>query len=187
MAKKDQLSIYLSWLLRHEPSAVGLDMDHHGWVSVDRLIDGVNAAGEHTLTPEQLRDIVATDRKGRYRFSEDGTRIKACQGHSIEWVEPELEWREPPQTLYHGTTAEAFEKILRSGGISRMSRHAVHMQAQPEKAWQSAERWHKTPVLLEIDAAQMYEDGIAFGVTENDVWCCDGVPKEYIRKVIPKE
>ena len=182
-----KISVWLSYLLRHHPEDIGLQMDRLGWVQTKELIDKANQSGRYPLTMDILREIVSTDSKGRYRFSDDETKIKACQGHSIEWVEPELEWREPPQFLYHGTTAEAFEKILRSGGISRMSRHAVHMQAQPEKAWQSAERWHKTPVLLEIDAAQMYEDGIAFGVTENDVWCCDGVPKEYIRKVIPKE
>ena len=182
-----KLSVHLSYLLRHAPESIGLQMDRHGWVDADELIRRVNEAGKHRLTRQLLEQIVAEDEKGRYRFSDDETKIKACQGHSIKWVEPELEWREPPQTLYHGTTAEACEKIFQSGGISRMSRHAVHMQAQPEKAWPSAERWHKTPVLLEIDAAQMCEDGIAFGVTENGVWCCDGVPKEYIRKVIPKE
>ena len=29
-----------------------------------------------------------------------------------------------------------------SGYISKMKRHAVHMQALEEKAWQSAKRWH---------------------------------------------
>ena len=182
-----KLSVYLSYLLRHRPDEIGLNMDEHGWVNVRELIGKINAEGKYTLDTDRLAGIVTSDKKGRYRFSEDGTRIKACQGHSIEWVVPELDWREPPQFLYHGTTAEAYEKILASGGISRMSRHAVHMQAEARKAWQSAKRWKKTPVVLEVDARRMFEDDIAFGVTENEVWCCEAVPKEYIANVLTEE
>lgn len=184
---ENKLSIYLSYLLRHRPDEIGLGMDEHGWVDAQELVDKVSAGGEYALSMDALKEIVADDKKGRYRFNEDGTRIKACQGHSIEWVIPELDWREPPEFLYHGTTAEAYEKILASGGVSRMSRHAVHMQAQAKKAWQSAKRWKKTPVVLEINAKQMHEDGIAFGVTENEVWCCDAVPVEYIANVLTEE
>ena len=29
-----EVSVYLSFLLRHHPETAGLDMDRHGWVSV---------------------------------------------------------------------------------------------------------------------------------------------------------
>ena len=161
MAKKSGISIYMSFVLRHCPQDINLDMDKHGWVDVEQLITGIN-------------------NKGRYRFNEDYTRIKACQGHSIEWVEPELEYKEPPQYLYHGTTTEAYEKIQESGYISKMKRHAVHMQSKKDKAWQSAKRWKKEPLVLQIDAKKMYEDGYVFGVSENEVWVVDKVPVEYI-------
>lgn len=48
------------------------------------------------------------------------------------------------------------------------------------KAWQSAERWHKTPVVLKITASEMAQDGYTFGVTENEVWCTEEVPVKYI-------
>lgn len=173
------LSIFLSYLLRHNPGELGLDMDTHGWVPVQQLIDRINGAGRCRLTRELLEDLVARDSKGRYRISPDGTRIKACQGHSLEWVEPELAWGDPPAVLYHGTTARAWEQI-RIQGIRKMRRHAVHMQADPEKAWQSARRWHETPVVLKIDAARMAADGHRFGVSDNGVWCTEQVPAEYI-------
>ena len=179
-----KLSVFLSYLLRHNPDEVGLSMDRHGWVSVEELIESVNEKSRHTLTRELLEEIVAEDNKGRYRFSEDGSRIKACQGHTLDWVEPELIEKEPPAYLYHGTTEEAYEKIMESGGISRMSRHAVHMQAVKAKAWQSAKRWRKTPVLLVIDAHQMAADGMKFGVSENEVWCTEFVPAKYITEVL---
>ena len=66
MAKKN-VSVYLSFLLRHKPEDIGLEMDRHGWVSVAELIEGVNRKGIYTLNLAQLENIVAQDRKGRYR------------------------------------------------------------------------------------------------------------------------
>ena len=182
-----KISTYIARLLRHQPELLGLTMDAQGWVSVAELIQKINEAGSHRITEPLLEDIVRSDSKGRFRFSEDGTRIRACQGHSIPWVEPELTYGRPPEHLYHGTTAENWQKIRESGEISRMSRHAVHMQAEESKAWQSARRWRRTPVVLKIDAAAMYADGARFGVSGNDVWCTEAVPVRYILAVLNDE
>ena len=176
-----RLSIHLSYLLRHAPDSIGLQMDKNGWVDAQELIQRINAAGKHRITRQLLEQIVAEDDKGRYRFSDDGTRIKACQGHTIEWVEPELTFGPPPRYLYHGTTKQALEGIRASGFISKMKRHAVHLQAQPELAWRSAiRRRNQTPVLLKIDAEKMHADGLSFGVSDNQVWCTESVPVTYI-------
>ncbi len=176
----NELSKYLCYLLRHKPEEAGLDMDTHGWVSVEQLITGVCSSGKYELNRGVLEKLVTDDKKGRYRFDDSHEKIKCCQGHSIEWVEPELEYREPPQKLYHGTTEKAFALIKQSGAIKKMKRHAVHMQADINKAWQSAERWHDVPVVLEIDASAMAADGYGFGVSENEVWCTGEVPVKYI-------
>lgn len=180
MAKKDKVSIYISYLLRHNPDEANLTMDRHGWVSVEDLLRGIHEKKDYPLNLEELEKIVATDQKGRYRFNEDHTLIKACQGHSLSFVEPELKYMDPPEFLYHGTTTIALEKIKETGAISKMSRHAVHMQENPKNAWKSALRWHKIPVMLKIDAKKMTRDGYVFGKTENDVWCIEAVPVGYI-------
>lgn len=179
-----KLSVYISYLLRHHPESIGLAMDTHGWVSVAELIEKINRVGRYCITENNLDEIVRTDNKGRFRYNEDGTKIKACQGHSISWVEPELTYGQPPEYLYHGTTEENWQNIRESGHISKMGRHAVHMQALEAKAWQSAKRWHRTPVVLKIDAAAMYADGAVFGVSDNGVWCTETVPTEYIVEVL---
>ncbi len=185
MERWKALSVKISGYLRHRPEAIGIDVDEHGWASTEQLIDGVNKLGKFRIDMDILREIVKTDNKGRYRFNDDQTKIKACQGHSIPWVIPEMEYREPPEFLYHGTTAEALEKIRASGAVMKMKRHAVHMQQSREKAWQSACRWRNgTPVLLKIDAKRYYEDGAQFGITENEVWCTESVPTEYIAEII---
>lgn len=60
-------SKYLCYLLRHAPSAASLDMDEHGWVGIDQLIENVNAMGKVKLTRELIEQIVETDDKGRYK------------------------------------------------------------------------------------------------------------------------
>lgn len=175
-----KLSVFISLLLRHKPEEVGLDMDNHGWVSTKQLIDGINNTKKYKIDMEILREIVATDNKGRYRFNEDETKIKACQGHSVPGVEPELRYGEPPEYLYHGTNTTALQKIEHSGYISKMKRHAVHLYEMEERVWQSAERWKLTPVVVKINAEKMYKDGFEFGVSDNDVWCVESVPAKYI-------
>ena len=171
------LSVYISYLLRHQPEVIDLAMDSHGWVLVAELIEKINGAGRYHITESILDEIVR----------EDSMRIKACQGHSISWVEPELAIGQPPEYLYHGTTEENWKKIRESGAIHRMSRHAVHMQAEEVMAWQSAKRWHSTPVVLKIDATAMYTDGMVFGVSDNGVWCVEQVPTRYIVSVLQTE
>ena len=159
-----------------------MDMDRHGWVGTAQLL--ANIQETCPLTMEHLERIVAEDNKGRYRFNADKTRIKACQGHSIPWVEPELTYGPPPAILYHGTTQAAWEKIQSTGYISKMARHAVHMQADVEKAWQSARRWRQEAVVLQIDAERMQRDGVVFGVSDNGGWCTERVDTDYIIKVL---
>ena len=173
-----KVSVYLCYLLRHDPGALGLHMDRHGYVEIGELIEKINAEGKYRLDRTRLDRLVAEDQKGRY-FVKDG-KIAACQGHSIPWVEPELTEALPPPMLYHGTTVQAWNLICASGAVSKMQRHAVHLQEDPEKAWRSALRWKKTPVLLVIDAGKMAEDGYSFGVSRNGVWCTEEVPTKYI-------
>ena len=184
----ESISKHLCYLLRHVPSAASLDMDEHGWVRIDQLIENVNAEGKVKLTRELIEQIVETDDKGCYRISSDGDRIKACQGHSIPWGVPELEQRTPPDFLYHGTTVEAYEEIQKSGAILRMSRHAVHLHADEQMAWQVAcRRKNKTPIVLKIDSGTMAEHGIEFNISENEVWLCDRVPVKYIYDIKAKQ
>ena len=77
-----KVSKFISLLLRHHPEVLNLKMDEHGWVSVIDLVEGINQGQPFTL--EDLQTIVATDQKQRYSFNEDGSKIRANQGHSID-------------------------------------------------------------------------------------------------------
>ncbi len=183
MGMHEKKGKYLSYLLRHHPEACHLDMDKKGYVDVQQLISNVNEYSHYSLTFDELQEIVETDDKQRFKLAKD--KIKCNQGHSIPWVEPELDYDVVvPDTLYHGTTAEAYEKIKKDGCISKMKRHAVHLQQDIKKAWKSAKRWHnQIPIVLEIDSKQMNKGGYSIGVTDNDVWCVESVPIKYIKKI----
>ena len=103
-----ETSKYMSLILRHKPDAIGITLDEHGWANVDELIAGI--AKDNEFNMEILEEIVRTDEKQRYSFNEDKTLIRANQGHSIP-VDVELEEKEPPEILYHGTGESMFHLL----------------------------------------------------------------------------
>src|SRR6476620_12749215 len=108
-----QISKFLSLILRHQPEQIGLNLDSAGWVAVDELLAALNGRGT-PLTLDQLRHIVATSDKKRFVFNEDGTRIRASQGHSLE-VDLQYAPETPPELLYHGTATRFLDSIRKTG------------------------------------------------------------------------
>jgi putative RNA 2'-phosphotransferase len=97
--QRTHISKFLSFVLRHGPEKIGLILDPSGWASVDDLIARCKAAGT-SFSLDDLKEVVATNEKKRFAFSEDGTRIRASQGHSVE-VDLGYAPAEPPEILYH--------------------------------------------------------------------------------------
>ena len=77
------LSQFLSLILRHEPERIGLTLDDAGWAGIDTLLENATASGRQ-MTRAQLEAVVETSDKKRFAISEDGLRIRANQGHSID-------------------------------------------------------------------------------------------------------
>jgi putative RNA 2'-phosphotransferase len=166
----------LSYVLRHHPDAAGVTLDAQGWVAIDELLRGLAASGP-ALTRDELDRIIATDTKQRYAVSEDGLRIRASQGHSID-VDLGYQAAVPPPVLYHGT-AERNLASIQQVGLEKRGRHDVHLSATIATARQVGAR-HGRPVVLAVDAARMHADGHAFSVSANGVWLVDGVPPGYL-------
>ncbi len=64
-------SKFISLVLRHQPEIAGLTLDEHGWVPVEALLAALNAQGMNTDLP-LLQQLVETNDKKRFSFSEDG-------------------------------------------------------------------------------------------------------------------
>lgn len=172
----ESLSKFISLILRHRPETVGITLDEHGWADAWELMDGLRKSGR-SIDMDILEEIVRTDEKGRYSFSADKALIRANQGHSIP-VDVELEEKQPPQYLYHGTAERFLDPIL-AEGLKPMSRLYVHLSKDEETALKVGRR-HGKPVVLKIRAEDMRKDGHRFYLSANGVWLVKGVPAGYI-------
>lgn len=174
----ERLSKFISMILRHKPEAIGITLDEHGWADVDELIKGINETGEEIeFSKDTLETIVKTDKKQRYSFSQDRTLIRANQGHSIP-VDVELEKKEPPKVLYHGTGVKSV-KAIQEQGLLPMERLYVHLSTDVETATNVGKR-HGTPVIFQVNAEQMQKDGYDFFQSVNGVWLTKEVPTKYL-------
>jgi putative RNA 2'-phosphotransferase len=166
----------LSLVLRHDPQAAGIELDEAGWVAVSDLLAGCARAGV-SITADELGEIVRTSDKQRFALSEDGMRIRANQGHSVD-VHLGHAPATPPEVLWHGT-AEKCVASIRAQGLVKGARHHVHLSPTPETA-SAVGRRHGRLVLLEVAAGRMHRDGRAFFLTPNGVWLTDHVPVAYL-------
>lgn len=162
--------------LRHAPQDLGITLDPNGWTDTSLLLEALPKHG-FTITQAQLEIIVATNDKKRLTLSDDGTRIRAAQGHSVP-VALDVEAKVPPIPLYHGTAQKNVASILREG-LTPRNRQQVHLSADRETAT-SVGRRHGTPVILVINTASMQADGIVFYQADNGVWLTDHVAPHYI-------
>ncbi|MCL2058179.1 MAG: RNA 2'-phosphotransferase [Oscillospiraceae bacterium] len=178
MTEKEKiiLSKFMSLVLRHEPERIGIVLDDNGWADTNELIERMNHAG-HRITLAQLKEIVETNDKKRFKFSGDFSKIRASQGHSIS-VDVELKEALPPIFLYHGT-ATRFVDSIKSEGLIAKSRLYVYLSTDRETAVKVGER-HGRPAVLTVDAGRMYNSGFKFYLSDNNVWLTASVPIEYI-------
>lgn len=172
-----EASKFMSLILRHKPEAIGIRLDEHGWAKVDELIAGI--AKTRKFNMELLEEIVRTDEKQRYSFSEDKKRIRANQGHSVP-VDVELEEAEPPEELWHGT-GEKYESSIDAQGLIPKSRLYVHLSKDRETAVKVGQR-HGKPVLYIVRSGEMRRDGYRFYLSKNGVWLTKKVPAKYLKK-----
>jgi len=170
-------SKFLALVLRHKPEEIGLSLDEHGWAVVTELVEKMNSHGSD-ITSEQLDEIVRTDSKKRYSFSEDRMKIRANQGHSVS-VDVGLREAVPPMYLYHGTADKSCDSIERVG-LKKMSRLHVHLSVDRATAVKVGER-HGRVVVYKVFAKDMHNDGFKFFLSENNVWLTDSVPAKYLQ------
>ncbi len=172
----NKISKFLSYVLRHKPEAIGIQLNAEGWISVEELIDAANKDGNN-LNRALLDEVVFTNDKQRFAYSADGLSIRANQGHSVD-IELALKPTTPPDTLYHGTATRFIESIKEQGLIKKQRQH-VHLSALNETAVSVGQR-HGKPIVLSINSKQMHDDGHLFYLSNNGVWLIEFVPMESI-------
>ncbi|MGF6647341.1 RNA 2'-phosphotransferase [Paraburkholderia sp. GAS82] len=173
------ISRLASHALRHEPWLYELELEDEGWVPVDELLSALRAERPEwpPLTESDLAEMISCSDKKRHELR-DG-KIRALYGHSVPGKllkQP----AEPPTILYHGTSPATVERV-KADGLRPMARQYVHLSVDKATATQVGHRKSKTPVLLEVNAAQAYEAGIAFYRGNDQVWLADFILGAFIK------
>jgi putative RNA 2'-phosphotransferase len=173
------ISKFLSKHLRHTPDALDLKLLPGGWVAIDELLSGCERIG-FAISYDELIECVETSDKKRVSFDDTGDLIRANQGHSVE-VDLQLEEKQPPDVLFHGTV-ERFLASIMAEGLKKGKRHHVHLSKETETARKVGARRGK-PVILQVDAGKMHGAGFKFFESANGVWLTETVPVEFLVRV----
>ena len=97
--------------------------------------------------------------------------IRCNQGHSIP-VDVELEEKQPPEFLYHGT-GEKYVVSIDQIGLIPKSRLYVHLSSDVDTAEKVGQR-HGKEVVYQVASGQMHRDGYKFYLSVNNVWLTKG-------------
>lgn len=186
-ARREQLSRFVSGLLRHFPEEYDLHVDERGWADaefvrtiVDEKYDWADVSVKHTDEPGNVLDaVVALDPKGRFEI--DDGRIRAAYGHSIDVTLEDASSAPVPDTLYHGTAPSNVEAI-RNDGLRPMSRQLVHLSGTVAEARSVGARHAADPVVFVVDAAGMLRDGRRITKRGRSVYTTDHVPPAYLQR-----
>lgn len=169
----EAISKFLSYVLRHNPAHIGMQLDAQGRACVQELLDKANA-NDMPLSLEDIHHVLATSKKKRFAFSADETKIRALQGHSTPQVNIHFTPQTPPPVLYHGTATRFLPSIMQHGLVSKERQH-VHLTTDTATALETGKRYG-SPVLLMVNAQKMAEAGTPFYLAENGVWLTEHVP-----------
>lgn len=181
--KRKQLEQFLSFVLRHQPEEISLNLDKEGYASLNDLIENSKKV-EHIknlISLENIKEVVEKSAKQRFAFNLDFTKIRANQGHSIK-VDITYKNFEPTSVAYHGTDAKNVDKILEKG-LLKMNRHHVHLTLDKKIAIENGRRFSGSFVLFEVDTFAMQRDGVQMLISDNNVVLVDHVSAKYLKEI----
>ncbi len=175
--ERERISKFLSGLLRHFPDSFGIELDKFGFAELKDVVRVLR--DRYGVGEREVLAIAMFDRKGRFEVRNG--KIRARYGHSVKVEYRWSEGEEVPDKLYHGTKPENVESIMKTG-LLPMKRNEVHLSESVEDALEVGKRHCENPVVLEIDARKMLEDGFEIR-KKGRVYTTDYVPSRYIRVV----
>ena len=176
MTTMEQKSKLLARWLRHRPDAIDLELDSRGWADVSDLLSKSAGTGTSIMRDELLQLVAAND-KQRFSLSEDGARIRAAQGHSVD-VDLKLAIKTPPPVLYHGTVERFLVAIRKQGLLPKRDETCICLL--PRRLQKRSVR-DGGPQLYSLSRHPVLRDGYRFRRSENGVWLIPSIPPKYLR------
>ncbi len=176
MPSDEQISRFISGLLRHFPDQYDIEIDQNGWCGLNEIAEVIDDR-YNGVSQQRLIEIIEGDENDRYELSNGELRAK--YGHSIEIDIGEETNDEIPSILYHGTNPDNIDSI-QSKGILPMDRQKVHLSENREKARDVGKRHSGKPVILEINASLMQKEGWDLNKRGKYTYTVEKVEPKYI-------
>ncbi len=181
--QRTKLSKFLSYIFRHDPGRIGIEVDEEGFsrIGIDDLIAILqNKAGLPWLSRRSLDALILLDHKGRFEIRND--KFRARYGHSIKGITLKPTSEDLPAILYHGTNQTAYQQIIREG-LKPMGRNLVHLTSSISDATIVGHRHGGELVLLEINVTKAILDGFFIWQAGKTVFVSNFIPKEYLKRI----
>ena len=174
------VSKFLSKHLRHAPEDLGLTLQPGAGCRWTICLRPATRIG-FPITYDELIECVETNDKKRFSFDEtQATSFEPTRATASKWTSS-LRRRTPPDVLFHGTV-ERFLASIMAEGLKKGKRHHVHLSKDTETARKVGARRGK-PIILQVDAAKMHEQGFKFFLSVNGVWLTDSVPANFLTRM----
>ncbi len=178
-ARRERLSKFLSYVLRHGPGSLGLTVDSNGFIPLDSLISAIRRQKNWGwVTLEDVSKIQKRSEKRRFEIV--GNRIRALYGHTLP-SKVQHEEVIPPLILYHGTPRENLQSILKEG-LSPMHRQYVHLSSTANEAENVGLRRDENPVILRVHALDAHKEGVRF-YRAGSVFLSEPIPPRYLERI----
>lgn len=175
-----KISKFLSFILRHGPDKVGLELDSNGFADLNEVLKVLNHRfTNYKITKYTLEEIIEQSEKRRFEI--ENSKIRAFYGHSIDDKIVMKEAMDLPSFLYHGTNLKAY-KGIKTEGLIRKKRQYVHLSENMETAIVVGKRISTNPIIVVIDIISARNEGIKF-YTSGDMYLADYIPPKFIKKV----
>ena len=168
--KLKDISRSLSYFLRHNPGELNITLDNEGYTNVSILLSRLD------ISIDELDWIVENNNKKRFAYNDDKSLIRASQGHSIDDVKIIFD-KAICNILYHGTSSEYVEDILKNG-LKKMNRNHVHLSDNIDTAKNVGKRKlsnNNVLTILKIDTTRL-----DISLSENGVYLAEFIPPQNI-------
>ncbi len=175
-----KISKFLSFILRHGPDKVGLELDSNGFADLNEVLKVLNNRFKNfKITKYTLEEIIEQSNKRRFQIED--SKIRALYGHSLKDKIVMIETTDLPSKLYHGTNLKAYNAI-KTEGLIRKNRQYVHLSENMDSAVMVGKRTSINPIILRINVKSARNEGIIF-YKSGDIYLADYIPPKFISRI----
>jgi putative RNA 2'-phosphotransferase len=179
------LSRYLCYVLRHNPADLGIELDERGWTDTTLLLERLATVKQVRLNLAELERMVQQDK--RQRYSLQGERIRANDGHTLQTVRLVFERVEPPPLLYLGLSKARLSAILDAGTLDPGTAGSdlcddgriVLTESASEADQRSGCNPEDQPHIVVVEASRAAQEGVDFYRSASGLYLCERLPIGY--------